>query len=308
MQEALGKYKVIVGYGIGQYYEKTKSELQKILKLDYLCDKKWESEDAPTVYDDIRIIKRKELSHLSDALIVIFSATSWGIESIKKDIGGYGIPVKHVDELVGGVKRVSGKLLKEKYPDGKYLDEKENEIYFDETVPDNLTVFFHGCKNKITLGRNISVGKLVVFMGNNGMCSIGDNSEVIEGTFFASGAGIFVGKDCLFSSEVMVRNHDSHHIFDATTHKRINYPKDIIIEDNVWVGHRATLLGGAKIGCGSVVGAGAITSGQFNDHVIVAGCPAKVVRENICWSRENTDYFNRDYLEECISQEALKYL
>ena len=36
------EYTEIIGYGVGQYYEKTKMELSSIVKLDYLCDRKWE--------------------------------------------------------------------------------------------------------------------------------------------------------------------------------------------------------------------------------------------------------------------------
>ena len=39
------EYETAIGYGIGQYYEKTKGELSKVIKLDYLCDKKWENVD-----------------------------------------------------------------------------------------------------------------------------------------------------------------------------------------------------------------------------------------------------------------------
>ena len=59
----LKKYAVIVGYGIGQYYEKSKEELFRLKKPDYLCDRKWECEDAPHTYDGIKIIKRKELEN-----------------------------------------------------------------------------------------------------------------------------------------------------------------------------------------------------------------------------------------------------
>lgn len=35
---------------------------------------------------------------------------------------------------------------------------------------------------------------------------------------------------------------------------------------------------------------------------------AKVIRENVCWSRDNTAFFQRSQLEECFDQNALKYL
>lgn len=229
-------------------------------------------------------------------------------ESIRKDIGTTGITVIHVNEIVNAAKTLSGRYLKECYPKGKYEDSNNNIIYFDKTISDNIKIQFLGRNNLLKISNNVSVNNLQIAFGNNGSCDIGKNTEIIGANFFITEAGIVIEKDCLFSTEIIIRNHDAHHIFDAATHKRINYPKDIIIEDNVWIGHRVTLLGGAHIGCGSVVGRGAITSSCFGDHCIIAGSPAKVIRKNICWSRENTDYFNRDSLEECVSQEALKYL
>lgn len=150
--------------------------------------------------------------------------------------------------------------------------------------------------------------ELNISFGSNGYCFIDDNTEFIDTSFCISEGKITVGKDCLFSSEVIIRNHDSHHIFDSRTHQRINYTKDIEIGNHVWIGNRATLLGGAKIGDGSVVGSNAVTSSRFKKNSIIAGVPAKIIRENVCWSRDSTDYFNRAVLEECTSTVALKYM
>ena len=301
------KYKTVVGYGIGQYYEKTKDELRQIVKLDYLCDRKWEVEH-PARYDDIKIIDRKELGQLKEAVVIVFIGTKWGYESIKKDIESLGLTVIHVDDILHHSREITGKRLKAEFSNGNYEDERGNYIVFDQTIPDNILVYFHGKNNRLVVGKNVLASNLQIYFGNNGFCSIGEGTEIIGGSLLASEAKIVIGKDCLFSTEIILRNHDAHHIFDLNTHKRINYSRDITIGDQVWIGHRVTLLGGTAIGTGSVVGANAVTSSQFKDHVVIAGCPAKVIRESICWSRENTDYFNRDSLEECISQEALKYL
>lgn len=301
------KYKVVVGYGIGQYYEKTKDELREIVKLDYLCDRKWE-DGHPDCYDGIEIIDRDALKRLKDALIVVFIGSRWGYESIKGDVERLGLPVLHVDDILSQCKEINGKLLREKFQEGIYEDSRGNRIIFDQTIPDNIFVCFHGSNNKLVIEKNVVTDKLWICFGNNGVCNIGERTEFIGGNLLISEAGIIIGKDCLFSAEITMRNHDGHHIFDLDNHKRINASQDIVIGDQVWIGLRATLLGGARIGTGSVVGTNAVTSSQFGDHVVIAGCPAKVIRENICWSREDTNYFNRDSLDECASKIALKYI
>lgn len=214
-----------------------------------------------------------------------------------------------VDYVIGRPpQEVTGELLKKNYCDGYYQDSWGNSVYFDETIPDSMKIFFRGHGNKLVVGHGLSIRYLEITLGMDGECSIGDRTEIVSGYFFVSGAGLRIGKDCLLSSDILIFNHDGHHIFDVTTHKRINYAKDVEIEDDVWIGYRAVILPGAKIGKGSVVGANAVTSNEFGAHQIIAGCPAKTLRENVCWSKDNTDYFNHDILEECICRATWNYL
>lgn len=117
-----------------------------------------------------------------------------------------------------------------------------------------------------------------------------------------------IGRDCLFSYDVVIRNHDTHHIFDKETGKRINYPGNVRVGDHVWLGYGATLLGNASIGDNSVVGTMAVTSGSFPKEVVLAGSPARIVREGVLWSKDNTEFYNREDLDSCLAREALKYL
>jgi maltose O-acetyltransferase len=55
--------------------------------------------------------------------------------------------------------------------------------------------------------------------------------------------------------------------------------KPIVIEDNVWVGGGAILLPGVTIGRNAVVGAGAVVSRSVPANMVVAGNPARVIRE-----------------------------
>jgi maltose O-acetyltransferase len=53
----------------------------------------------------------------------------------------------------------------------------------------------------------------------------------------------------------------------------------VVIEDNVWIGDRVTILKGSKIGKNSVVAAGAVVAGEFPANVVIGGVPARVIRE-----------------------------
>lgn len=107
-------------------------------------------------------------------------------------------------------------------------------------------------------------------------------------------ANLSIGKDNMFSSDVVIQASDGHIILDIETGKIINWDPvkrsagSISLGDHVWIGKRAMLLGGIKrtnIGEGSVVGAGSVVKGCFPNNVCIAGNPAKIIRRNIAWSR-----------------------
>ena len=143
-------------------------------------------------------------------------------------------------------------------------------------------------------------------LGNNGTLELGMNVRIAEAQFQIAYGTVRIGDDCLFSSGIVLRTHDGHHIFDRDSHRRLNPSGDIVIENHVWIAAGVSLFAGAHIGKGSVVGAGAVTSARFEDHVILAGVPARVIRENICWSRDNTQFSDYSFLEECSFPENLK--
>jgi maltose O-acetyltransferase len=54
--------------------------------------------------------------------------------------------------------------------------------------------------------------------------------------------------------------------------------RPIVIEDDVWIGARVTILGGVNIGTGAVIGAGSVVTKNVPPYAIVAGNPAKLIR------------------------------
>ena len=87
------------------------------------------------------------------------------------------------------------------------------------------------------------------------------------------GQGVFIGDD------VAIRDSDGHEIVGSE--KPMTLP--IIIGDHVWIGARVTVVKGVTIGEGAVVAAGSVVVRDVPPHTLVAGVPAKVVRENVTW-------------------------
>lgn len=101
------------------------------------------------------------------------------------------------------------------------------------------------------------------------------------------GTSITIGADCLFSSPVRLRTGDSHSLLDQETGRRLNPSRSITIGKHVWVGTQATILKGAQIPDGCVVGACSLLTGNYSTpNAVLAGVPARELRQNVSWTQE----------------------
>jgi acetyltransferase-like isoleucine patch superfamily enzyme len=109
---------------------------------------------------------------------------------------------------------------------------------------------------------------------------IGADTIIGEGAVLDGRAAIHIGNHVDFASEVMVYN--SQHDTASDDFHAVSTP--VHIDDYVFVGPRAILLPGVKIGKGAVVAAGAVVTKDVAPFAIVGGVPAKVIGE-----RKNKD-------------------
>lgn len=165
----------------------------------------------------------------------------------------------------------------------------------------NNSIFIDGNNNKITIGRNAHfIGNTTIFMGNrynNRILNIGDNAMIMGARFFVEEdhGHIEIGSNLTCSDEVLLQNSDGHVIYSRDTGEIVNSGHlGIIIEDNVWLGRRTTVLKNTKIARGSIVATGAVVSRQHEkEHVVLAGVPACVIKENVYWTRDMFNQYNK---------------
>ncbi len=121
----------------------------------------------------------------------------------------------------------------------------------------------------------------------NGSVSIGAETT-IEDAHIASneGAPVVVGKDCMLAFGVDIRSSDSHAITEQGSEKRLNPAAPIYVGDHVWVGAHVSLLKGAQVGDGSILGVRSVVTGSVPSNATAVGMPARVIREGVVWSRE----------------------
>lgn len=131
---------------------------------------------------------------------------------------------------------------------------------------------------------------LDTFIDNQSDLQIQEGTSV-NGTVIRMAEGhrnfLSIGKDCMLSDEILFRPSDGHVILDKTTKELLNKPQGITIGDHVWVRQRVVFLKGASVADNSVVGASSVVTKHFKEkNIIIAGNPAKKIRENIEWKRD----------------------
>ena len=108
--------------------------------------------------------------------------------------------------------------------------------------------------------------------------SMGEQCWLNVGVFFNLGARITVGNRVGLGHQVMLLT-ESHEIGDATRRTGPLTAAPITINDGVWVGARALILTGVTIGAGAIVAAGAVVAKNVPPNVLVAGVPARIIKE-----------------------------
>lgn len=112
---------------------------------------------------------------------------------------------------------------------------------------------------KSIITTNTCLGNNVNF---NGMHIVG-NGKVVIGNNFHS------GEECYMITQFHNYDHGSAIPYDNTS-----IIKDIIIEDNVWIGTRVMVLGGVTIGEGAVIQAGSVVTKDIPKYAVAGGHPA----------------------------------
>ncbi len=109
------------------------------------------------------------------------------------------------------------------------------------------------------LSNNTYLGKYCSFNG----FVIRGNGKVVIGNNFHSGRDILV--------LTSIHNYEG----DSIPYDKTGIHKDVLIDDNVWIGSRVIILGGSKIGEGSIIQAGSVVVGEIPKYAIAGGHPAK---------------------------------
>lgn len=153
----------------------------------------------------------------------------------------------------------------------------------------NLNIYIFGDNNTIEIGEHCQIKKISLWIEDNYcVIKIGDFCTVESAHFAATenNSTIKLGNDCMLSYDVEIRTGDSHSIIDTQTNSRINIAKSVYIGNHVWIGAKSTILKGVDINDNVVIGTGAIVTSNCPKNSLLAGVPAKIIKQDITWKRE----------------------
>jgi len=110
--------------------------------------------------------------------------------------------------------------------------------------------------------------------------SVGDNVYINRNTFITARDPVEIGNNVLIGPNVVI-NTGNHTFADPNVPivMQGHTSEKIVIEDDVWIGANAIILKGVRIGKGSVVAAGAVVTKSVEPYTVVAGVPARKIKE-----------------------------
>lgn len=127
------------------------------------------------------------------------------------------------------------------------------------------------------VGKKVNIEKGAAFTRK---CTIGNRSGIGLNAKIGSvniGDNVMMGPDCV----MLTRNHDFTRTDIPMIDQGFRQEKPITIGNDVWIGERVIILPGVKIGNGVIIGAGSIVTKDVKDFDIVAGNPAKPIRNRV---------------------------
>jgi acetyltransferase-like isoleucine patch superfamily enzyme len=133
----------------------------------------------------------------------------------------------------------------------------------------------------IVIGKNFaSSGHLHLSANDGGYVEIGDDCDVNNNVLIGGGSGrIIMGNHVSIAPNVVLRAANHGMARGIPMKHQASTPGEIRIEDDVWIGSNAVVTADVVLARGTVVGAGAVVTHSTEPYSIVAGVPARKIRE-----------------------------
>ncbi len=170
---------------------------------------------------------------------------------------------------------------------------KNNHLKFgDNVTAKKLTILIKGNNNNLIIGGNTVLAGVISIVGDNLNVFIGAHTSFQNVKMFCKGKGngVYIGRDCMFSSDIEIRTSDAHSIISLNENRKTNHEKGIYIGDHVWLAKGCFVQKGSVIPEDNVIGFGSMVNKPLKgSNQTFAGVPVKMINENITWSRDGRE-------------------
>lgn len=150
--------------------------------------------------------------------------------------------------------------------------------------------------SSLFIGEKCEINGLGIFINSNSSVEIGKKTTMQTGKLRTGrNQSVKIGEDCMFSWEVVFLPHDGHLIWDVNSGQCLNNTtgpqrESVILGDHVWIGGETVFMPNTVVGSGSICGYRSLVKGRIPNNCVVAGQPARVIKRNITWSRNNVSF------------------
>lgn len=165
-----------------------------------------------------------------------------------------------------------------------------NKIVIEKgAVLKGTTIRISGSNCIVRLKECSFVSEAEIFIEDkNCIVEVGEKSFIGRHTHLActeDHSSIIIGDKCMISASCQIRTGDSHSIVDMNG-KRLNPAASVMINHHCWLGEGCKILKGVCLSENTIVSTGAIVTQSFGSNCLLAGIPAKVIKENINWDEK----------------------
>lgn len=150
-----------------------------------------------------------------------------------------------------------------------------------------LKIDINGSHNQITIAEHVKFSGQLLIVGNHLHIDIGERTTAIDCYILARDKSVTIGKACMISRGIEIRATDVHKVYDIDSNMRLNNAhSDVVLGDHIWVAANVTISKNVSIANGCIIAAGAFVNKPVKtSNCMVAGTPAKIIRQNVRWER-----------------------
>lgn len=151
----------------------------------------------------------------------------------------------------------------------------------------NLKIDIRGNNNSVTIADQVKFSGQLLIVGNGLRIEIGERTTAIGCYVLARDRSVTIGSACMISRGIEIRASDVHKLYDIESGERLNTAtQDVKVGNHIWIAANVTISKNVQIADGCIIAAGSFVNKSVpTPNVMLAGTPAKVIREGVRWER-----------------------